>query len=72
MTTDPMLLTPEQAAAVLQLGRTKVFALMKSGELKSIRVGRSRRIPRTALEAWVNDQLAAQSTHEMDESSRYT
>jgi excisionase family DNA binding protein len=41
----PVLLTPEQAARALGLGRTTVYALIREGELRSVRLGRSRRIP---------------------------
>jgi hypothetical protein len=30
------MLTPEQAAAALDIGRTTVYALIKSGELRSL------------------------------------
>jgi excisionase family DNA binding protein len=48
-----MLLTAEQAAESLAIGRTKVFELIRSGELESIRIGSSRRIPIDAIEAFV-------------------
>lgn len=46
---DKVLLTPEEAGRALSLGRTKVYQLISSGALRSIRVGKSRRIPRAAL-----------------------
>ncbi|MGW0069024.1 helix-turn-helix domain-containing protein [Streptosporangium sandarakinum] len=46
---DPLLIRPEKAAELLGIGRTKVYALMRSGALRSVRVGGLRRIPRTAL-----------------------
>ncbi|MBG0827630.1 helix-turn-helix domain-containing protein [Planomonospora sp. ID67723] len=51
MTSDlgPLLLRPEKAAELLGIGRTKVYALMRSGALRSVRVGGLRRIPRAAL-----------------------
>jgi excisionase family DNA binding protein len=48
-----MLLTAEQAAQSLAIGRTKVFELIRSGELESIRIGSSRRIPIDAIEEFV-------------------
>lgn len=50
----PLLLTPEQAATELGIGRTAVFGLLKSGELRSIKVGRCRRVPRADLAAFVD------------------
>ena len=55
-----LLLTPESAAKRLDVGRTTIFALMKSGELQSVRIGRSRRIPTSALEEYV-EKLAEHS-----------
>lgn len=48
-----LLLRPEQAAAALSIGRTAVFELMRSGQLRSIRVGGRRRIPASALAEFV-------------------
>jgi excisionase family DNA binding protein len=39
-----LLYRPEEAAAVLGLGRTKVYELMASGELRSVKVGGARRV----------------------------
>jgi Helix-turn-helix domain len=33
VSSDPLLLTPEEAAEVLRVGRTMTYALMKAGEL---------------------------------------
>ncbi len=46
---DKLLLTPEEAAEVLSLGRTKVFQLMGDGTLRSVRIGKCRRVPASAL-----------------------
>ncbi|MEV4379777.1 helix-turn-helix domain-containing protein [Streptosporangium sp. NPDC049644] len=55
MTNDPdlMLLRPEKAAELLSVGRTTVYALMRSGALRSVRIGTLRRIPPTALVEFV-------------------
>lgn len=51
--TDQLLLTPEDAGEVLRLGRSSVYGLLRSGELESLKVGHLRRIPRQALEDYV-------------------
>lgn len=56
--TDQLLLRPEEAAKALGLGRSKVFELMASGAIASVRIGRSRRIPRAALTDYV-ERLAS-------------
>ena len=50
----PLLLTPEQAAEYLGLGRTTVYALMARGELECVAVGKRRRIARDAVHEYVN------------------
>ena len=50
---DKLLLTPPEAAMMLGIGRTKLYELIRSGELVSITIDRARRIPRVAAEAYV-------------------
>lgn len=50
----PLLLTVEQAACRLGIGRTLAYALVKAGELESVQIGRLRRIPADALPAFLN------------------
>ena len=45
----PLLLTVEEMASVLRIGRNPAYQLVKDGNIQSIRVGRSIRIPRNAL-----------------------
>lgn len=48
-----LLLTPEEAALVLGIGRTKVYELMLSNALESVKIGASRRIPADSLTTFV-------------------
>ena len=50
---ETLLFKPEQGALVLGIGRSKIFELMATGEIPSVRIGRSRRISRQALEDYV-------------------
>ncbi|MFF1476274.1 excisionase family DNA-binding protein [Streptomyces sp. NPDC058301] len=52
---DPtlILLTVEEAARRLRIGRTLCFHLIGSGELESVPVGRLRRVPVAALHDYV-------------------
>jgi excisionase family DNA binding protein len=43
-------LTVEEAAKVLRIGRSSAYAGVRSGEIPSIRIGGSLRIPRAALD----------------------
>ena len=51
--TEPLLVTAEQAATSLSICRTKVYELLRNGELESVQIGASRRIPAAALAEYV-------------------
>ena len=55
---DALLVTPVEAAKLLRVGRTTVYALMKGGALRPVHIGRSCRLPRTELERYVNGLAA--------------
>lgn len=55
-----VLLTVEEAAACLNLGRTSMFALIRSGQVVSVRIGRSRRVPAAAVDAYAARLVAEQ------------
>ena len=57
-----LLLRPEEAATSLGISRTKLFELIGSGEIESIRIGSARRIPADALEDWVTLQRTQAAT----------
>ncbi|MEU0521936.1 helix-turn-helix domain-containing protein [Streptosporangium sp. NPDC006007] len=46
-------LTVEEAAELLKISRSMLYGLLRSDELASFRVGRCRRIPRTAIDDFV-------------------
>ncbi len=55
-TTEPaMLFAITEVADILGIGRTNVYALLKSGKLRSVKIGGRRLIPRTALEQFVTE-----------------
>ncbi len=64
-----LLLTPEQAAQRLALGRTRVYALLRGGAIESVKIGRSRRIPLKALERYVA-QLCVEAGEPLAQSER--
>lgn len=53
--TERLLLTAKEAADVLGIGRSKVYELIMSGELESVRIGGCRRVPVEALRDFVNE-----------------
>lgn len=58
-TETPLLLTAEQAARALNVSRSRIYEWIQSGELPSVTLGRSRRVSRRALEAFVAEREAA-------------
>ena len=52
-TSDRMLLSVEEAADRLGIGRTTMWALLRRGEVASVHVGRLRRIEPAALAAYI-------------------
>lgn len=52
-----LLLTVPEAMAELSVSRWTIYELIRSGELESVTIGRCRRVPRTALDAFVSRRL---------------
>lgn len=50
---EKLLYRPEEAAELCSLGRTSIYAAIRSGRLESVRIGSARRIPADALERFV-------------------
>jgi excisionase family DNA binding protein len=51
---EQLLLTPEQAAEVLNISRATVYDLLRLRALASVKIGRARRIPRSAVQEYVD------------------
>lgn len=52
----------QEAAYALSLGTTTVKKLIATGQLPSVRVGRRRLVPRSALETYINRLLDDQAS----------
>ena len=63
---EPLLLKAGDVAKLLGLGRSKVFAMLAVGELPVIRIGRSVRVPRAALEDWIAEHTQHASGRSAD------
>src|ERR1700722_4596960 len=50
-----LLVTVEEAARLLGIGRTTMFELIGSGDVKSLRLGRRRLIARKNLESFIDE-----------------
>lgn len=66
---DGLLLTVEEAAKRLRLGRTLVYRLISSGELESVKVGRLRRVPAECLPEYVATLRRTRSSEAADGTS---
>jgi excisionase family DNA binding protein len=51
---DRLLLRPIEAAEAIGVGRSRIYELLASGELPSIRIGSSVRVPIDRLRAWID------------------
>ena len=61
---DRLWLRPEEAAKVLSLGRAKVYNMIAAGELPSVRIGRSIRVPAGRLREWIHHREVANDAGE--------
>ncbi len=57
----PLLLSVEESAAELRIGRSRMFALIRRGEVLSVKVGGSRRVPYDSLRDYVRRLAAEQA-----------
>ena len=65
-TPDPItpraLLSVEQAAKVLGVSRSTMFEIIKAGEIETVKVGRLRRVPADAIDAYIVAQTGREKT----------
>ena len=55
---DKILLSINEAAGRVSLGRTKLYELIARGEIPTVRIGRAVRVPTSSLEEWARRQVA--------------
>jgi excisionase family DNA binding protein len=51
---NKLLLTPEETAEVMGIGRTKLYELLRAGVIDSVQIGACRRVPVAALHDYVD------------------
>jgi excisionase family DNA binding protein len=56
---DRILLRPLEAAEAIGVGRSRMYELLAAGEIPSVRIGASIRVPVAALREWIDQQTAA-------------
>jgi excisionase family DNA binding protein len=62
---NPMLVTVEEAAGLLWIGRTTAYELVMSGNLQSVKVGRRRLVVRDGVDKCVGELLRTQNASEV-------
>ena len=55
----PMVLRVEDLMPILGVGRSNAYALVRSGQVRSVRIGRQFRIPREAVQEFLNETARA-------------
>jgi excisionase family DNA binding protein len=58
----PLLYSVHGAARVLGLGRSKVYELIRTGTLRTVKIGRRRLVPAEALSAYVARLVSEQAS----------
>lgn len=56
---DVLLLRIGEAAKLLGICRSQAYLLVNAGTIPSVRIGRSVRVPKAALEEWIRSQTRA-------------
>ena len=56
----PLLLTVEEAAAMLSIGRTGAYQLVMGGQVRSVKIGRRRLVVRESLQEFIHRLLEDQ------------
>ena len=51
--TNNEILTVEEVADILYIGKNTVYSLLRSGDLRAFRIGKSWRIPRFCLDEYI-------------------
>jgi excisionase family DNA binding protein len=70
MSEPRLLYRPEEAAEALGLSRARLYQLMADGEVGSVKIGTSRRIPAVDLEEYVSRLRAQHGTGVAAEPNR--
>lgn len=55
-----IVLTVEEAALILRIGRTLMYSLVSSGAVESVTIGRLRRVPVDALHSYLSTLRSSQ------------
>lgn len=68
---ERLLYSAEEAADLLGIGRTFMFALLASGEISSLKIGKRRKIPRDALNDYIQRLRSEQQSASQQQPSTH-
>ena len=51
---EPLVVTVPEAARMLSLSRAKLYPLISSGEIRSLKIGKCRRVPVREIESFID------------------
>jgi excisionase family DNA binding protein len=57
----PILVTVEEAALMLNIGRTNAYQFVMSGQIQSVKIGRRRLVVRAGVQNFVDELIRTQS-----------
>ena len=63
---EPALLKVKEVARIIGFGRSKTYQMIRAGELPSIAIDGNIRVPRKALEHWLDQKTNSASTKSTD------
>ena len=61
---DKKLLSVAEASVIMGISRSLLYSLVMSGEVRSLKIGRARRIPLTAIDEFIEEQHDPDATEE--------
>jgi len=59
VTVTPVAYNVNEAAQSLRISRDKIYELIRSGRLRTVKVGRRRLVPVAALDEWMRSEVGA-------------
>lgn len=59
---EKLLLTAIEAGEAIGVGRTRIYELIATHQIPSVRIGKSVRVPTKALQEWIDRQQAANAS----------
>jgi len=70
VTVDKLLYTPVEAAHALGVSRSTIYVLMANGDVPSVRIGTSRRVPAEGLRSYISALNAKASSGHLPSRSK--